>query len=103
MELPKNELVGAPAGVNDAADDGGGPAGVVEGLSPRKEKPVSRPEFLSGVAGLPGGLESSGTMNLYAMTDGECCYKSFVVIKCSGPPKHGGDISTNHALSYIDG
>jgi hypothetical protein len=56
------ESDGAPAGVKEAAEDGGGPAGVVEGLSARKEKPVPRP-FLSGVdgAGLAGGLES-GTM-----------------------------------------
>lgn len=31
-----NESVGAPAGVKDAADDGGGPAGVVEGFSAMK-------------------------------------------------------------------
>ena len=30
--------VGRPAGVNDRADDGGGPAGVVEGLSAIDEK-----------------------------------------------------------------
>jgi hypothetical protein len=40
MELPKNEAVGAPAGVKEATEEGGGPAGVVEGLSPRKENPV---------------------------------------------------------------
>lgn len=61
-ELPMYESDGAPAGVNEAAEDGGGPAGVVEGLSARNEKPVPRP-LLSGVdgAGLAGGLES-GTM-----------------------------------------
>lgn len=62
------EADGAPAGVKEAAEDGGGgPAGVVEGLSARNEKPVPRPN-LSGVdgAGLPGGLES-GTMNREAM------------------------------------
>lgn len=64
------DAVGAPAGVNDAADDGGGPAGVVEGLSAKKEKPVPRDGFRSGVEGLPGGLES-GTMNLKAMM-GRC-------------------------------
>ena len=68
MELPRNEAVGAPAGVNDAAEEGGGPAGVVEGLSPRNEKPEPRGWFLSGVEGLglAGGLES-GTTNRYAM------------------------------------
>lgn len=31
------DAVGAPAGVKEAAEDGGGPAGVVEGFSARKE------------------------------------------------------------------
>lgn len=54
--------------MNEAADEGGGPAGVVEGLSAKKEKPEppGRDVFRSGVEGLPGGLES-GTMNLKAM------------------------------------
>ena len=30
-ELPNTDEVGTPAGVKDAADEGGGPAGVVEG------------------------------------------------------------------------
>lgn len=34
------EADGAPAGVKEATEEGGGPAGVVEGLSPRKENPV---------------------------------------------------------------
>jgi hypothetical protein len=39
-ELPMYETEGAPAGVKEAAEDGGGgPAGVVEGFSARKEKP----------------------------------------------------------------
>lgn len=57
-----NESDGAPAGVKVAADDGGGPAGVVEGYSPMKEKPLS--DLLSGVDG--AGLES-GTMKRCAM------------------------------------
>ena len=36
MELPRKEAEGAPAGVKDATDDGGGPAGVVD-RSPRSE------------------------------------------------------------------
>ena len=69
MELPRYDSDGAPAGVNDAAEDGGGgPAGVVEGLAPKLKPP--RCGVFSGVEGaeLPGppGLES-GTMNLLAM------------------------------------
>lgn len=59
-----NERDGAPAGVVEATEDGGGgPPGVVVGCSGRNEKPVPR----GGVdgAGLPGGLLS--TINLAAM------------------------------------
>jgi len=44
---------GAPAGVNEPAEDGGGPAGVVEGLFAPNEKDLF--VFLSGVEG--AGLE----------------------------------------------
>lgn len=57
-----NERDGAPAGVVEATEDGGGgPPGVVVGCSGRNEKPVPR----AGVDGLPGGLLS--TINLAAM------------------------------------
>jgi hypothetical protein len=61
------ETDGAPAGVVEATEDGGGgPPGVVEGWSGRNEKSVPRPNF-AGVAGagLLGGLLS--TINLEAM------------------------------------
>lgn len=46
MELPRYESEGAPAGVKDATEDGGGgPAGVVDGRSPK----VGSPECLWGV------------------------------------------------------
>lgn len=60
MELPRYDSDGAPAGVKEACEDGGGPAGVVEGQSPRNEKDIPFLDFLSGVDG--AGLES-GTMN----------------------------------------
>lgn len=60
MELPRYDSDGAPAGVKEAWEDGGGPAGVVDGLSPRKAKDVDGPESLPGVDG--AGLES-GTTN----------------------------------------
>ena len=57
IELPRYEAEGAPAGVKLPAEDGGGPAGVVEGSLPRNG--FDRPrEFLSGVEGgeeLPAG------------------------------------------------
>jgi hypothetical protein len=44
--------------VNDAAEEGGGPAGVVEGLFEAPNEKALWLDFLSGVA---GGLEESGT------------------------------------------
>lgn len=58
MELPRYESEGAPAGVKEAAEDGGGgPAGVVEGLSPNIGLPEPNRCPLSGVEG--GRLSSS--------------------------------------------
>ena len=48
-ELPMYEAVGAPAGVKLPAEDGGGPAGVVEGSSPKYWRRPRWPR--SGVAG----------------------------------------------------
>jgi hypothetical protein len=45
--------------VKEAADEGGGPAGVVEGLFEAPNEKALRLDFLSGVDG--GGLEESGT------------------------------------------
>lgn len=54
-ELPNVEG-GAPAGVKDLAEDGGGPAGVVEGFEAANEKMLPPwPGRLSGVDGV--GLE----------------------------------------------
>lgn len=50
--------------MKDACDDGGGPAGVVDGLSPKNEKVMPFFEFLSGVDG--AGLES-GTIKRCAI------------------------------------
>jgi hypothetical protein len=60
--------------VKEATDEGGGPAGVVEGLSPRNEKPLAW-GLLSGVdgAGLEGGLESGTKNRCDAMVkEGDC-------------------------------
>lgn len=58
-ELPNDEG-GCPAGVNDLDEDGGGPAGVVEGFEAAKEKTLPPwPDRLSGVNG--AGLEEKGT------------------------------------------
>ena len=58
MELPRYESEGAPTGVKEAADDGGGgPAGVVDGLSPKGYLPDPKRWLLSGVEG--GRLSSS--------------------------------------------
>ena len=45
------EAEGAPAGVKVAAEDGGGPAGVVEGLLPKLKRPDADREPRSGVDG----------------------------------------------------
>jgi hypothetical protein len=50
MELPRKESEGAPAGVKLPADDGGGPAGVVEGSLPEKRLDLPL-EYRSGVDG----------------------------------------------------
>lgn len=52
-ELPKSVGGGAPAGVKDLEDEGGGPAGVVEGLSAKLKDGF---EDLS-LPGVEGGLE----------------------------------------------
>ena len=54
MELPNTELGGCPAGVNELAEDGGGPAGVVEGFDIANMF-LPLPDRLSGVEG--AGLE----------------------------------------------
>jgi hypothetical protein len=67
MELCKKEGEGSPAGVKEGADDGGGgPAGVVLGCSPVKEKKaLGAPRWLRcGVAGELG----SGSLNIVAAT-----------------------------------
>lgn len=67
IELPKYDSDGAPAGVKDPAEDGGGGIpDVAPVFSPSPEK-LKAPGF-AGVegAGLAGGLES-GTTNLCAM------------------------------------
>ena len=51
-ELPYVVEGGSPCGVNEAADDRGGPAGVVDGLLAR----------LCDLPGVDGGLESNGTL-----------------------------------------
>lgn len=50
--------------MKEACDDGGGPAGVVEGIAPKNEKVIPFFDFLSGVDG--AGLES-GIMNRCAI------------------------------------
>ena len=66
IELPRYDSEGAPAGVKDAAEDGGGgTAGVVVGCSPSPEKLKLGLPGVEG-AGLDGGLES-GTTNRCAM------------------------------------
>lgn len=69
MELPKYDSEGAPAGVNEAADEGGGggPAGVVDGCPSMKR--------LLGVAGaLLSGL-LSGTRN-------RCDMAAVLLLRC---------------------
>lgn len=67
MELSRNEVVGAPAGVKLAAEDGGGgPAGVVDGLSANMLNEALR-ELRSGVEGAELSL---GTSNWYDMAVG---------------------------------
>lgn len=61
MELPKHDSEGAPAGVNDATDDPGGAAGVVDGLSPIKEYVI--PSSAARLPGVDGAGLESGTMN----------------------------------------
>lgn len=74
MELPRYEAEGAPAGVKLAAEEGGGgPAGVVEGLSPKKLIELPR-ELRSGVE---GGELSPGTSNRFDIPTGiEGCARS---------------------------
>lgn len=56
---------GAPTGVNEFVDDGGGPAGVVEGCGRRLLVPRPRPSREDRrESGVEGGLEESGTTNL---------------------------------------
>jgi hypothetical protein len=89
-ELDKKVSDGAPAGVKEAAEDGGGPAGVVEGSFPKSEFPPPL-EFLFGVRGAgldPAGLESIA--NLCA-----------IVITCddrSGDQRNGGLLVEEAAL-----
>ena len=52
-ELPNTVEVGKPAGVNEFVAEGGGPAGVVEGLSARLKVDLGR--WL--LPGVEGGLE----------------------------------------------
>ena len=59
---------GAPAGVKDFDDEGGGPAGVVEGLS---LKPKSCLERFS-LPGVEGGLEEYGTAKVLGMLMRTC-------------------------------
>ena len=47
MELPRNDGEGAPAGVNEWLEEGGGPAGVVDGSVPKLNLPL--PRGFSGV------------------------------------------------------
>lgn len=54
FELPKKDCGGCPAGVKDLAEEGGGPAGVVEGFESLKILFLPLLEFRSGV---DGGLE----------------------------------------------
>ena len=64
-EPPRIEDGGGSTGVKEPAEEGGGPAGVVEGLDARKlEEPRLwvRLALLSGVEGI-GGLEEKGTLN----------------------------------------
>lgn len=51
MELCKYEGDGSPAGVNEGAEEGGGPIGVVGGWSAVKPNPEGFFELLSGVDG----------------------------------------------------
>jgi hypothetical protein len=62
-ELPKRDAGGGPVGVNDLAEDGGGPAGVVEGLleAPKEKRLL---DLFSGVDGV--GLEEYGTWKVIA-------------------------------------
>lgn len=56
------EAEGAPAGVKLAAEDGGGPAGVVDGSSPRRKGfDVPRAPRALRRSGVDGGELSSGT------------------------------------------
>ena len=67
---------GASAGVNDAVEDGGGPAGVVEGLSIMLGN-GRRGAFLNVCnvpVGVDGGLEVSGTVNADILNTACSCF-----------------------------
>lgn len=56
------EVGGGSAGVKDLTEDGGGPAGVVDGVAVRPlAKKIFRCSFVPGVEG-PMGLDERGTV-----------------------------------------
>lgn len=71
-ELPKmDDGGGAPAGVNEFVEDGGGPAGVVEGCGKRLlNSALGLPREDRRESGVEGGLEESGTANRPDMATG---------------------------------
>lgn len=59
-ELPNNDAGGGSTGVNEAIEDGGGPAGVVEGKALKMLETLPSFRLEPGVEGA-AGLEENGT------------------------------------------